>query len=104
MSRLLEQALTESGFDVAIAHDGHEGLKMAIDFDALVVDVMLPALNGFEMVRRLRDQGLQSPVLFLTARGSLADLTRGFEIGGDDYLIKPFRLEELLMRIRALLR
>lgn len=104
MSRLLEQALRESGFEVGIAEDGQAGLQMAPDYDALLVDVMLPVMNGFDMVRQLREQGCRVPVLFLTAKGALPDMVKGFDLGGDDYLVKPFRLEELLVRLRALLR
>jgi two-component system response regulator MprA len=104
MSRLLVQALSESGFQVSVAENGRDGLKFAPDFDVLIVDVMMPHLNGFEMVRQLRDQGNRVPVLFLTARDSTSDRVKGLDLGGDDYLVKPFDLDELLARIRALLR
>lgn len=104
MAALLGQALGESGFDVVVAANGREGLRLAPDCDAIVADVMMPYMNGFEMVRQLRSSGLRVPVLFLTARDAVADRVRGFEIGGDDYLLKPFALDELVARIRALLR
>jgi DNA-binding response OmpR family regulator len=104
MARLLDQAFRESGFDVQVAQNGREGLKVANEFDALVVDVMMPAMNGFEMVRALRANACRVPVLFLTAKDSIPDRVQGLEIGGDDYLLKPFALEELLARVRALIR
>ncbi len=104
MSRLLEQALQESGFDVSVAPNGSEGLKRARGHDLLIVDVMMPEMNGFEMVRQLRGSAEMIPVLFLTARGGLDDQVKGLDLGGDDYLVKPFVLEELLARLRALLR
>ena len=104
LSRVLEQALRESGMNVDLASDGVVGLRLASRHDLLVVDVMMPTMNGFEMVRRLRAAGYRMPVLFLTARDGLDDLVKGFALGGDDYLVKPFRLAELFARIEALLR
>ncbi|CAN5393760.1 response regulator transcription factor [soil metagenome] len=104
MAGLLEQALRESGFEVVVASNGRDGLSLAVDRDALIVDVMMPVMNGFEMVRQLRSSGSRVPVLFLTAKDAVADRVKGLEIGGDDYLLKPFALEELLARVRALLR
>ena len=104
MSRVLAQALRESGMEVSIAEDGAAGLRLAPGHDLLVVDVMMPVLNGFEMVRRLRAAGHRMPVLFLTARDGIDDLVKGLALGGDDYLTKPFRLAELFARAEALLR
>jgi len=104
MAELLEQALQESGFEVLRASNGHEGLRLGSESQAIVVDVMMPVMNGFEMVRQLRASGIRVPVLFLTARDAVKDRVHGLEIGGDDYLLKPFALSELLARIRALLR
>lgn len=104
MAGLLEQAFRESGFDVALAANGREGLLLAPGCDVLVVDVMMPVMNGFEMVRQLRGSGVREPVLFLTAKDAVSDRVKGLELGGDDYLLKPFALEELLARVRALLR
>jgi len=104
MSRLLEQALTESGFAVTLAENGKQGLALAEEKDLIIVDVMMPVMNGFEMVRRLRDACIKTPVLFLTARDSVDDRVKGLDIGADDYLVKPFKLDELLARVRALLR
>lgn len=104
MAELLDQALRESGFDVVRAANGLEGLRLANECDLAVIDVMMPFMNGFEMVRSLRSSGIRLPVLFLTARDSVADRVRGLEIGGDDYLLKPFALDELVARLRALAR
>jgi len=104
MSELLEQALQESGFDVSLASNGREGLRLAAECHLIVVDVMMPVMNGFEMVRQLRTSGVRVPVLFLTARDAVADRVRGLEMGGDDYLLKPFALSELIARVRALIR
>ncbi len=103
MAELLGQALRESGFDATLAPDGREGLRLAPGHDLVVLDVMMPALNGFGMARELRADANRVPVLFLTARDSVADRVKGLELG-DDYLLKPFALEELLARVRALLR
>ncbi len=104
IASLLAQALTESGYDCATASNGAEGLHLAKDFDIVVADVMMPILNGIDMVHAMRARGVTAPVLFLTARDSTPDIVRGFDVGGDDYLVKPFKLEELLARISALLR
>ena len=104
MAELLCEALTESGYECQLASNGREGLALAQSADLLVVDVMMPILNGFEMVEKLRERGFSRPVLFLTAKDDIADVVAGFDVGGDDYLVKPFKLDELLVRIRALLR
>jgi two-component system, OmpR family, response regulator len=94
------------GFEVATAADGKEALRLARDgrFDLVVLDVMLPDTDGFEVVRRLREDGCQVPVIFLTARDTQADKVAGLTIGGDDYMTKPFGLEELAARVRTVLR
>jgi DNA-binding response OmpR family regulator len=94
------------GFDVTTADNGADALRLARDgrFDLLVLDVMLPELDGFDVVRRLRRDGSRVPVIFLTARDTQADKVTGLTIGGDDYLTKPFGLEELAARIRSVLR
>jgi two-component system, OmpR family, response regulator len=94
------------GFDVTTADNGADALRLARDgrFDLLVLDVMLPDLDGFDVVRRLRRDGSRVPVIFLTARDTQADKVTGLTIGGDDYLTKPFGLEELAARIRSVLR
>lgn len=104
MLQLLEEALQESGYAVTTAENGREALKKVAGQDLLVVDVMMPLMNGFDMVRELRAQGNQAPVLFLTAKDATSAKVKGLDIGGDDYLVKPFKLDELLARIRALLR
>src|SRR5580693_103103 len=94
------------GFDVTTADNGTDALRLARDgrFDLLVLDVMLPELDGFDVVRRLRRDGRRVPVIFLTARDTQADKVTGLTIGGDDYMTKPFGLEELAARIRTVLR
>jgi two-component system OmpR family response regulator len=103
---LLSASLRYAGFDVAIARDGTEALKVARSFrpDLLVLDVMMPGLDGFDVLRRLRSSGDRLPVLFLTARDATEDKVTGLTLGGDDYVTKPFSLEEVLARIRAILR
>lgn len=102
----LVKGLTESGFVVDAAADGHEGLHLAeaCDYDLIVLDVMLPKRNGWQVLERLRAEGRTSPVLFLTARDTVADRVRGLELGADDYLVKPFAWAEFLARVRTLLR
>jgi two-component system OmpR family response regulator len=106
MARLLRRGLAEEGYAVDVAADGLEGLGVAAsrDYDAVVLDVMLPGLPGFEVCRALRDRGVWAPVLMLTARDAVGDRVRGLDNGADDYLTKPFRLEELFARLRALAR
>ena len=102
----LQQGLSEAGFVVDLASDGLSGEQLALhnDYDLLVLDVMLPGQNGWQLLAHLRQAGLHMPVLFLTARDSVADRVHGLELGADDYLIKPFAFAELLARIRTLLR
>lgn len=103
---LIAASLRHAGFQVVTATDGNRALTAArtTGADALILDVMMPGLDGFEVVRRLRAEGVQTPVLFLTARDSTEDTVRGLDVGGDDYVTKPFKLEELLARVNALLR
>ncbi len=103
---LLSASLRYAGFDVATAADGQQALTAARADrpDLLVLDVMMPGLDGFEVVSRLRSEGVQCPVLFLTARDSTGDKVTGLTLGGDDYVTKPFSLEEVVARIRAILR
>ena len=103
---LVATALRYEGFEVASAGDGREALSQVDSFrpELIVLDIMLPDLDGFEVQRRLVDRGRRIPVLFLTARDSTEDKVRGLTIGGDDYVTKPFSLEELIARIRAILR
>ena len=103
---MLQAALRHNGFDVTGAADGRTALALAASEqpDLLVLDVMLPDLDGFEVCRRLRADGSRVPVLFLTARDATEDKVRGLTLGGDDYLVKPFSLEELVARVEAVLR
>ncbi|WP_454902710.1 heavy metal response regulator transcription factor [Variovorax gossypii] len=101
----LKQGLTESGFTAEIATNGSDGLHAAMngDHDLVVLDVMLPGIDGFAVLSALRTSK-QTPVLMLTARSKVDDKVKGFELGADDYLVKPFQFPELLARIRALLK
>jgi two-component system alkaline phosphatase synthesis response regulator PhoP len=98
--------LVSEGYAVTTAADGEEGLQRASSesFDAIILDVMLPKKNGFDVCRELRHRGVQTPVLMLTARGETVDKVVGLKLGADDYLVKPFDMLELLARIEALLR
>ncbi|MFC0004914.1 response regulator transcription factor [Micromonospora siamensis] len=106
LTGLLADLLTEEGYDVDVAADGHRGLHHALtrDYQVMVVDRGLPALDGLELVARLRGRGVACPVLLLTARGSVADRVDGLDAGAEDYLVKPFEVAELLARLRALRR
>jgi two-component system, OmpR family, response regulator len=103
---LLDAALRHFGFEVHLAASGREALSAvaATKPDLIVLDVMLPDLDGFEVCRRLRSDGVRVPVLFLTARDGTEDKVRGLTLGGDDYVTKPFSLEEVVARVRAILR
>jgi DNA-binding response OmpR family regulator len=106
MSRAIRRGLEREGYAVDAALDGNDGLHRATewDYDAIVLDVMLPGLDGLEVCRRLRRAGRWAPVLMLTARDGVADRIRGLDVGADDYLVKPFAFGELLARLRALVR
>jgi two-component system, OmpR family, response regulator len=105
LREMLSTALRFAGFDVDDAADGEIALTKALTSKAelIVLDVMMPGLDGYEVCRRLRAQGVTTPVIFLTALGGTGDVLSGFERGGDDYLVKPFSLDELIARIRAVL-
>jgi len=102
---MLAKSLREDGYAVDVAPDGQEGLYKAenYDYDTVVLDIMLPVLDGWEVLRRLR-KSKKTPVLLLTARDAVRDRVRGLDTGADDYLVKPFDLNELLARVRALIR
>lgn len=106
MAELLRKGLEEEGYVVAIALDGLTGLAMAraSSFELILLDIMLPGLDGFSVARRLRGDGISTPILMLTARDATPDVVQGLDLGADDYLTKPFSFEILLARIRALLR
>jgi two-component system OmpR family response regulator len=106
IAEFVSAGLREAGFSVEWARDGEEGLRLALerDWDAAVVDVMLPRRDGLSLVEELRRRGRPTPVLILSARRSVDDRVRGLQAGGDDYLVKPFDFSELLARLQALLR
>ena len=106
ISGFIRQGLTEAGFVVTVEADGRRGLQRALaaDIDVIILDIMLPGMNGLEVLRRVRAAGLATPVLLLTARDEIDDRVAGLDAGADDYLTKPFAFAELLARIRALLR
>ena len=104
--RALKQGLEEEGFAVDVAYDGEEGGYKAqtADYDVIILDLMLPKEDGLSLLQRWRKAGMKAHVLVLTARGGIEDKVRGLDLGADDYLTKPFELEELLARLRALVR
>jgi DNA-binding response OmpR family regulator len=106
MAALLKEGLEEENHSVSTAFDGRAGLEFATssDFDAIILDLMLPGLDGFEVARRLRKRQNQTPILVLTARDAIADIAKALDLGADDYLTKPFSFVELLARLRALAR
>lgn len=106
LTRVMARVLRQERFDVDLAHDGETGLDQALTgiYDALVVDWMLPRRDGLDIIQELRRAGLATPVLMLTARGELPERVRGLNAGADDYLPKPFHFDELLARMRALIR
>lgn len=102
----LHKGLSEQGFVVDISQDGEDGLLLAttLDYDLIILDVMVPLRDGWSVIRELKRRGQQTPILFLTARDTIDDRVKGLELGADDYLIKPFAFVELLARIRSILR
>lgn len=102
----LSRVLTREGYRVDVVHDGAAGSQLALkgDYNLLILDWMLPGMTGLEICQQLRHRGQATPVLFLTAKDTLDDRVQGLDAGGDDYLVKPFELRELLARVRALLR
>jgi len=106
VARLVEQALNEAGYETVVLDDGLAGLAAATegDHDLIVLDVMLPRLDGLAVCRELRARRVRTPILMLTARDRVPDRVRGLDAGADDYLVKPFAVEELLARLRALVR
>lgn len=106
LAYLLRRVLLEERHTVDLAHEGHAGLDLALSdtYDVVILDLMLPGIDGIEICRQMRAERVMSPVLMLTARGAIEDRVTGLNVGADDYLTKPFAMEELLARINALLR
>lgn len=106
VANFIRKGLSEAGYAVDLAMDGDEGLAYALaaDYDVLVLDIMLPKMDGLQLLRDLRERGQKTPTLILTARDTVDNRIEGLDIGADDYLVKPFAFPELLARIRALLR
>ncbi|MEE9543623.1 MAG: response regulator transcription factor [Thermodesulfobacteriota bacterium] len=106
LAKILKKGLVEEGYAVDTAYDGEEGLYMATNYplDVIILDIMLPKMDGIEVLSRLRKNGVDTPVLLLTAKDTTGDKITGLDVGADDYLTKPFEFDELLARIRALMR
>lgn len=106
LTALLKKGLEENAFVVDVCHDGAEGLYLVetAPYDAVVLDVMMPKMDGFTMLRRMREQGIETPVIMLTARGEVDSRIKGLNIGADDYLPKPFDFAELIARLTAVIR
>lgn len=106
IARLLKEGLEDESYAVDVVHDGNEGYRTAVadDYDVIILDIMLPGMNGYEVCRALRNDGNKTPILMLTARDAERDIVEGLDTGADDYLDKPFSFDVLLARIRALLR
>lgn len=106
ITKFLSKGLEEEGYAVTVAHDGEAGLEAGQrdDFDALILDLMLPKMNGLEICRALRRDGRKYPIIILTARETVKDRVEGLDAGADDYVVKPFAFSELLARLRAVMR
>ena len=104
LAEILSDTLSDRNFDVRLAYDGIQGLEAVRkgSFDVIVSDIMMPNLDGFSFVKILRSEGYNTPILFLTARSATEDVVKGFEMGGNDFLKKPFAIDELIVRIKAL--
>jgi two-component system, OmpR family, copper resistance phosphate regulon response regulator CusR len=106
IAAFIQKGLNENGYNLTIAYDGKSGLSMALqqDFSVIILDIMLPMLNGLEICKKIRQASINTPILMLTALGTLDDKVHGLEQGADDYLVKPFHFKELIARIQALSR
>ncbi len=106
IARFVKKGLLENSFSVDVAYNGQEGLEIALSnpYDLIVLDILLPQKDGREILKELREKGNQVPVIFLTAKDKESDIVQGLNLGADDYLVKPFSFNELLARIRAILR
>lgn len=104
--RFVKKGLSENSFSVDVAYDGEEGLRLALHekYDLIVLDIMLPKMDGVEVLKKIRTRELQTSAIFLTAKDSEKDIVQGLDLGADDYVVKPFSFNELLARIRAVLR
>ena len=106
LNRIIYRKLTKEGYSVDCCFDGEEALDFlaAAEYDGIILDIMMPKMDGLQVLQQLRREGKTTPVLFLTARDSVADKVKGLDLGANDYLVKPFSFEELLARIRAMTR
>lgn len=106
IAAFIERGMKEAGFSVDVCHDGESGLEnaLSVDYDAAVVDLMLPGLDGLSVISQMREQHIDSPVIILSAKQSVDDRIRGLQQGGDDYMVKPFSFSELLVRVQTLIR
>lgn len=106
VASLIIRSLSEEGYEVSLAPDGTTGLSMALQngFNLIILDIMLPGINGLEVCRKVREAGIQTPVLMLTALGTTQNIVTGLDSGADDYLVKPYKLAELLARVRSMIR
>ena len=104
LAEILSDTLSDRNFDVHLAYDGLQALETVRKeaFDVIVSDIMMPNLDGYSLTKKLRAEGYNTPILFLTARSSTEDVVKGFEVGGNDFLKKPFAIDELIVRVRAL--
>jgi DNA-binding response OmpR family regulator len=106
VSRFIKKGLKEKGYVIDTAFDGEEGLHLALSqiYDLIILDILLPEMNGYEVLRSIREKGVMTPLICLTAKDEKEDIVQGLELGADDYLVKPFSFAELLARIKAVLR
>lgn len=106
LNRLIEKKLAKSGYGVDTAFDGEEALDYVefAEYDAIILDVMMPKKDGFAVIKEMRSRGIKTPVIFLTARDSIEDKVTGLDLGANDYLVKPFSFDELMARVRAMTR
>lgn len=106
ITQFIKKGLSENAYSVDVAFHGEEGLRLALHkkYDLIILDIMLPKMDGREILNRIRSMGIQTPVIFLTAKDSERDIVQGLNLGADDYIVKPFSFNELLARIRAILR
>jgi DNA-binding response OmpR family regulator len=106
IAKSLKKGLEQEAYAVDMVHDGEDGYDLAMveEYDVIILDRMLPGMSGEEVCQQLREQGVKSPILMLTARGQIHERVEGLDVGADDYMVKPFAFEELLARIRALIR